>query len=151
MHIAYMVWTLLVASKVTIASKQPRRPSLTSYFKSVTPITYLSMCILLIWSGPFWQPLRSLQPPNSLGGQVWPHISNQWPQLHKLPCPNCSNLPYFVNTWRRRRRGVISHWPDGFAAGKKKFKIEPAVIEQFQFPLTQRKIGAQLIFERKLL
>ena len=35
--------------------------------KSVTPIIYISMCILLIWYGPFWQLLRPLQPPNSFG------------------------------------------------------------------------------------
>ena len=52
-HIAYMVWTLLTASEATTASKQPRRSILTSDFKSVTLITYLSMCILLIWYGPF--------------------------------------------------------------------------------------------------
>ena len=45
-HIAYMAWTILAASEVTTASKQPRRSSLTSYLKSVTQITYLSMCIL---------------------------------------------------------------------------------------------------------
>ena len=57
------------------------RASLTSYFKSVTPITYLFMCILLIWCGPFWQPLRPPQPPKSLRDHIWPHIWNQWPQL----------------------------------------------------------------------
>ena len=80
-----MVWALLAASEVTTASKQPQRSSLTSDLKSVTPITYLSMCILLIWYGTFWQPPRSLQPPNSLGGQVWPNIWNQWPQLPTYP------------------------------------------------------------------
>ena len=69
MHIAYMVWALLAASEATTASKQPQRSNLTSDLKSVTPITYLSMCILFIWYGPSWQPLRPLQPPNSLGGQ----------------------------------------------------------------------------------
>ena len=72
-HIAYMVWIFLAASKATKASKQPRKSNLTSYLKSVTPITYLYMCILLILYGPSWQPLRPLQPPNSLGGQIWPH------------------------------------------------------------------------------
>ena len=57
-NIADMVWALMAASEATTASKQPRRSNLTSDLKSVTPITYLSMCILLIWYGPFWQPLR---------------------------------------------------------------------------------------------
>ena len=57
--------------------------------KSVTSITYLSMCILLIWYEHFWQPLRPLQPPNSLGGQIWPHIWNQRPQLPTYPCEYC--------------------------------------------------------------
>ena len=47
-HIAYMVWTLLTASEATTASKQPQRSHLTSYLKSVTSITNISMCILLI-------------------------------------------------------------------------------------------------------
>ena len=84
-----MVWTLLAASEVTTASKQHRRSSLTSDLESVTPITYLTMCILLIWYGPFWQPPRSQQPPNSLRGQVWPQIWNQWPQLPTYPCAYC--------------------------------------------------------------
>ena len=56
-HIAYMFWThfegFLVASDATKASKRPRRSDLTSDLKSVTLITYISMCILLIWYGPF--------------------------------------------------------------------------------------------------
>ena len=84
--ILYMVWALSAASEATTTSKQPQRSNLTSDLKSVTPITYISMCILLIWYGTFWQPPRSLQPPSSLGGHVWPQISNQWPQLHMLPC-----------------------------------------------------------------
>ena len=36
---------LLAASEVTTASKQPQRSNLTSDLKSVTPITYLSMCM----------------------------------------------------------------------------------------------------------
>ena len=71
------------------ASKWPGRSNLTSDLKSVTPITYLSMCILLIWYGPLWQPLRPPQPPNSLGGQIWPQIWNQWPQLPTYPCAYC--------------------------------------------------------------
>ena len=76
----------LFASGAPTTSKQPQRSNLTSYFKSVTTITYLSMCILLIWYGHFWQPPRPLQPPNSLGGQILPHILNQWPQLPTYPC-----------------------------------------------------------------
>ena len=52
-HIADMVWTLLAASEATTASKQPQMSDLTSDLKSVTSITYISMCILLIWYGPF--------------------------------------------------------------------------------------------------
>ena len=55
-----VVWALLAASEATKASKQPQRSSLTVDFKSVTPMTHLSMCILHTWYGPFWQPLRSL-------------------------------------------------------------------------------------------
>ena len=47
-HIAYMVWALLAASEATTASKQPRRSNLASDLKAVTPITYSSMCILII-------------------------------------------------------------------------------------------------------
>ena len=64
-HIAHMVWTLLAASEVTTASIQPQRSSLTSDFESVTPISYLSMYVLLIWYGPFRQPPRSLQHQRS--------------------------------------------------------------------------------------
>ena len=56
---------ILAASEATTASKQPQISIMTSDLKSVTPITYLSMCILLIWYGHFWQPLRSLQPQRS--------------------------------------------------------------------------------------
>ena len=73
-HLAYMVWTLLAASEATMASKQPRRSDLISDLKSVTSITYISMCILIIWYGPFWQPRRPLWPPSSLRGQIWPLI-----------------------------------------------------------------------------
>ena len=41
------------ASEATTTSKMPRRSNWTSDLKSVTPITYLSMCILFIWYGPF--------------------------------------------------------------------------------------------------
>ena len=68
---------------------QPRRSNMTSYLKSVTPIIYLSICILLKWHGPFWQPRRPPQPPNSLRGQIWPQIWNQWPQLPTDPCAYC--------------------------------------------------------------
>ena len=44
-HIAYMIRKVLAASEVTTASKQPRRSSLTSYFKSVTSITYVAMSL----------------------------------------------------------------------------------------------------------
>ena len=45
-HIAYMVWALLASSEATTAPKQPQRSN----------PNYLSMCILLIWYGSFWQP-----------------------------------------------------------------------------------------------
>ena len=38
-----------VASKATTASKQPQSSNLASDLKSVTPITYISMYILLAW------------------------------------------------------------------------------------------------------
>ena len=113
MHIAYMEWTILAASEVTTASKQPRRSSLISDLNSVTPITYLSMCILLILYGPFWQPRGhySLQTASEVKSDFIFQISD----LNYICCHifGCSNLPYFVNTWRRRRRrrkrGIISH------------------------------------------
>ena len=37
----------------------------------------------------FLQPWRSLQLPNSLGGQFWPQISNQWPWLPTYLCAYC--------------------------------------------------------------
>ena len=46
-----MVWTLLAASEATTASKQPRRSNRSSDLKSVTPITFISMCMLL---NVFW-------------------------------------------------------------------------------------------------
>ena len=49
--------------EATTASKQPRLWDLTSDLKSVTSITYISMCILLICFGPILWPLRPLQPP----------------------------------------------------------------------------------------
>ena len=89
-HIAYMVWTLLTASEATMASKQPQRSDLTSDLKSVTSITYISMCILLICFGPIlrplWWPQRPLQPPNGLRAQILPQIWKLWPKLHMLPC-----------------------------------------------------------------
>ena len=56
-HIVYMFWThfegFLVASEATTASKRPWRSDLTSDLKSVTSITYISMCILFICFGHF--------------------------------------------------------------------------------------------------
>ena len=85
-----ILWFLRISEDVwgqySTASKLPQKSDLTSDMKSVTSITYISMCILIVWKGPFWQPQRPLRPPNSLRGHVWPQISNQWPQLHMLPC-----------------------------------------------------------------
>ena len=79
-----------LASEATTASKQPRRSDLTSDLKSVTSITYISMCILLICFGPIlrplWWPQRPLQPPNGLRAQILPQIWKLWPKLHMLPC-----------------------------------------------------------------
>ena len=79
-----------LASEATTASKQPRRSDLTSDLKSVTSITYISMCILLICFGPIlrplWWPQRPLQPPNGLRAQILPHIWKLWAKLHMLPC-----------------------------------------------------------------
>ena len=52
-HIAYIVWILLWPLRPLQPPKQPRRSDLTSDWKLVTSITYISMCILLIWYGPF--------------------------------------------------------------------------------------------------
>ena len=54
-HIIYIVpygvcWPL---RPVTTAFKQPQRSNLTWDLKSVTPTTYLSMCMLFLWYGPF--------------------------------------------------------------------------------------------------
>ena len=73
-NIDYMVQSLLAASEAPTASKQPQSSNMASDLKSLTPITYLFLCILLIWYGPLWQPLRPLQPPNSLAGQIRPQI-----------------------------------------------------------------------------
>ena len=120
------IWILLIwygpflaASEVTTASKQPQRSNLTSDFKSVTPVTYLSMWILFIWYGPSWQPLRPLQPPNSLGGQNWVCRWNWWPQFTIWPSFKVALL---VKKWlfARRRRRRWQSWPidlRGFAAG----------------------------------
>ena len=62
-HIDYTVWTLLTASEATMTSKQPQRTDLTSDLKSVTSITYISICKFLICFGPVLWPLRPLQPP----------------------------------------------------------------------------------------
>ena len=58
-HIAYIVQTLLTASRPTAACKQSRRLDLTSDLKSVASNTNISMCILLVWYGPLLQPRRS--------------------------------------------------------------------------------------------
>ena len=48
-HIAYTrVWSLMMAYEATTSLKQPPRSNLASDLKSETPITYLSMCILII-------------------------------------------------------------------------------------------------------
>ena len=87
-HIAYMELSLLTASEASMASKQPQRSKLTSDLKSVTPNTYISMCILRL--GPilraFWRPRRPLQPPNGLKAKILPRIWNLWPKLHMQPC-----------------------------------------------------------------
>ena len=44
---------LLRIIEANMASKQPRRSDLTSNIKSVTPITYIFICILLLWYRPF--------------------------------------------------------------------------------------------------
>ena len=79
-HIAYMVRILLTASEATMASKQLWGSDLTSKLKSVTSITYISMCILLICFGPilraFWWPQRPAQPPNGLRDQILAQIWN---------------------------------------------------------------------------
>ena len=106
-HTAYMVLTLLTALGAITASKQPRRSDRTSDLKSVTSITYISMCILLICFGPilraFWWPQRPLQPPNSLRGQNLPQIWDLWPKLHMKPCLFGLFRPLFVR-WRKIKK-----------------------------------------------
>ena len=66
--------------------------------------------------------LRPIRPPNSIGGQIWPHIWNLWPQLHMLTCLFRLIWPSF-ELWLRkkeRRRKFVSIRPVGFAAGKKR-------------------------------
>ena len=80
---AYCLYSmdLLAASEATKAGKQPQRSNLTSDLKSVTSITYISMCILLLWCGPFWQPPRLFGGCGGLWGcqKGSYHISNmQW-------------------------------------------------------------------------
>ena len=77
-YVAQMVWALLAASEAITTSKQPWRSNLTSDLRSVTPITYLSMCLLLIWYGPRYGPLDSLWGHYSLktasNANIWPQI-----------------------------------------------------------------------------
>ena len=85
---AYCLYDLglfLTASHATTASKQPQRSNMTSDWRSVIWITDISKCILLICFWSILWPLRSLQPPNSLRGQIWPQIWNLWPKHHLLP------------------------------------------------------------------
>ena len=44
-----MVWNLLAASEATMASKQPRRSTLTSDLKSVTSISYVHTAYM-VWT-----------------------------------------------------------------------------------------------------
>ena len=46
-----------------------------------------------------WRPRRLLWPPNSLGGQIWPQIWNQWPWLPIYPCAYC----LYWTLWQPRR------------------------------------------------
>ena len=46
--ISMFIWSLMVASEATTASKQPQRSNLTSELKSVTSITYVSMSICAV-------------------------------------------------------------------------------------------------------
>ena len=55
---------------------------------------------MLIWNKPSGQPPRSLQSPNSLRGQIWLQIWNQWPQLPTYPYAFCL---YSMNTWHPPR------------------------------------------------
>ena len=104
------VLIILAASDSSTDSKQPRRLKQTSYLKSVTSITYFSMCILLIWNGPFLQPPRPLQPQRSnltsdlksgtlityAAKSLWPlNTSGRWLKqtpnmIHWLPCSYCT-------------------------------------------------------------
>ena len=69
-HIAYMVWILLTASVATTASKQPRGSDLTSDLKSVTSITYISLCISQI-SQQTAEEKHLLHSSGAPWGQIW--------------------------------------------------------------------------------
>ena len=69
-----MVWSLLAASEATMTSKQPRRADLASDLKSVTQITYIFMCILLICLRAHFEGL--LVASKITTASEWPQSSN---------------------------------------------------------------------------
>ena len=71
----------MAASEDTTASKQPGSSNLTSYLKSVIPITYLFMCANYLY-GMGMGPLGSLQSHTSLEGEILSQIWNPCAQLH---------------------------------------------------------------------
>ena len=105
-----------------------QRTDMTSDLESVTSITYLSMCILLICFGLilrlFWWPQRPLQPPNSLRVQILPQIWNLWPKLHMQLCLFGLYRPSLevskkIKKEERKKDELASTSPVGFIAGKK--------------------------------
>ena len=51
----------------------------------ISDLYYLHIHVHIVYMVCLWQPLRSLQPLNSLWGQNWPQICNQLPQLPMWP------------------------------------------------------------------
>ena len=110
-----------------MASKQPRRSDLTSDLKSVTSITYISMCILLICFGPilkpFWWPQRPLQPPRSnLTSDLESMVQISYDTIFVWTVW-ASFGPFFELREKEERKKkedeLASTRPVGFAAGKK--------------------------------
>ena len=80
-HIAYLAWALLAVSDAIVSSASEVKSDLNIWNKWPKLPTYpCAYCLYDIC--PFWQPLMPLQPPNSLGGQIWPLI---WNQCHQSP------------------------------------------------------------------
>ena len=107
---------------------QPKRPlhlpnslksNLTSDLKSVTQITYLSMCILFIWYGPLGSLWGHYSLQTNLGGQNWVCRWNWWPQFTIWPSFKVSLI---VKKWLCQMTNM-THWPRFFDRGKNNFEL----------------------------